>query len=327
MLRRLLLPLPLIAGCPAPEDSEPAATVTWSAAFDTSMTGSLSGVWGAAPDDVWMVGGTDVQAEIYHFDGASWSPVTAPSVPLLAWVYGFSSTDVYSVGVDGAAVHWDGTSWSVLDPGTDEDLWGVFGLAPDDIWMVGGNADEDEPLLIHYDGSTFTQVALAAEENNRNATTVYKVWGIGEKLFVVGQNGLILRWDGSAWRGESGGAEANQDFVSLWGTSESNITAVGGRGNARISRYDGTSWTTTAPSGYGGINGVSMIDPDEAVMVGVGGLTATYTPSTGAFVPDDPLVQTDLHAVWGDGAGVFYAVGGSFREPWTGAALRRDVSP
>lgn len=323
----VLLPVTLLAGCPFPEDSPVPTPVTWSEAFDTSATGSLSGVWGAAPDDVWIVGGTDEQAEIYHHDGSAWSAVEAPAVPLLAWVYGFSATDVYAVGVGGAAVHWDGTAWSILDPGTDEDLWGVFGLAPDDIWMVGGNADEDEPLLLHYDGATFTPVPLAEEENNRNATTVYKVWGIGEALYVVGQNGLILRWDGAAWRGESGGAEANQDFVSLWGTSESNITAVGGRGNARIARYEGEGWVTTAPSGYGGLNGVYMVEPDEAVMVGVGGLTGTYTPSTGDFTPDTPLVQADLHSVWGDGAGLFYAVGGSFRAPYTGVALRREVSP
>ena len=43
----------------AADSADPGATVTWSEAFDTSAAGSLSGVWGTGPDDVFIVGGTE----------------------------------------------------------------------------------------------------------------------------------------------------------------------------------------------------------------------------------------------------------------------------
>ena len=50
---------------------------------DTSLgtVGSLSGVWGTAADNVYVVGGSEKGAEIYHYDGQSW---TAMEVPALA---------------------------------------------------------------------------------------------------------------------------------------------------------------------------------------------------------------------------------------------------
>lgn len=300
--------------------------ITWSEAFDTSATGALSGVWGSGPDDVFIFGGTGEQGEVYHYDGTEWSPMDVPAgVPLLAWGFGFGPNDVYAVGVDGAAVHYDGASWSVLDSGTTQDLWGVWGSAPDDIWVVGGDWGEGTPVILHWDGTAFTETTLAAEDNPRDATALFKVWGIGSKTFAVGEAGLIVEWDGSTWNSISGGAEANDDFVSLWGTSEDNIVAVGGRSSARLATYDGSTWTTVAPSGMGGLNAVYMTDPAEAVIGGIYGYTGTYLVESSEIVDDSPITEIDVHAIWGDGAGTFYGVGGLFFEPYTGMAIKRTV--
>ena len=107
--------------------------------------------------------------------------------------------------------------------------------------MLVDSGDEIDPVLIHFDGETFEPVTVP--ENDRNASALFKVWGIGSKLFAVGEKGLIIEFDGEAWAQVSTGAQADDDFVSLWGTSEDNIVAVGGRGGARIATYDGTNWT------------------------------------------------------------------------------------
>ncbi len=303
-------------------------TVSWEPAFDTSTTGALSGVWGVAPDDVWIVGGTPNQGEAYHYDGSSWSAVAVPEgVGLLVWVYGFSTSDVWAVGVDGAGAHWDGTAWSAVDLGTEEDLWGVFGFAPDDIWVVGGNPDSGPPLLLHYDGTRFSSVPLDDSENPRNTKTLFKVWGIDGDLYCTGQTGTLLSWDGSAWRFISAGADADQDFVSLWGSDATHIVAVGGRGNGRIATFDGTAWTTTAPTGIAGLNAVTMVNDEEAVVGGVNGYVGRYNLSTGSLTDEGFLSLDDIHAAWFDGVDTTWAVGGNFLEPYTGIAYARRVGP
>jgi hypothetical protein len=301
-------------------------TIVWEEAFDTSSTGALSGVWGTAPDDVWIVGGVTEQGESYHYDGSTWSAVPVPEgVGLLVWVYGFASDDVWAVGVDGAGAHWDGTAWSAVDFGTTEDLWGIFGFSTTDLWIVGGDPDAGDPLILHYDGTTPTVVPLDPAENPRGAKSLFKVWGIDNQLYITGQTGTLLAWDGEAWRFQSGGSEANQDFVSLWGTSADHIVAVGGRGNGRIATWDGSAWTTLAPSGIGGLNAVTMVSPTEAVVGGVNGYVASFDPTTGTLSNEESLTFDDIHAAWYDGAGTTWAVGGFFLEPFTGVAYSRRV--
>ncbi len=295
----------------------------WSSAFDTTGSGALSGIWGAAPDDIFAVGGDPEQATIYHYDGAAWSPMEAPAVPLLVWVYGFGPEDVYAVGVGGGFAHYDGERWAALDSGTEQDLWGIWGRASDDIWIVGGDIDDGEPVILHYDGERVAPYALDEAENVRGARSFFKVWGIGEALFIVGQRGQILRWDGGAWVDSPAGAEADDDFVSLWGTSEDHIVAVGGRSNGRIATWDGQAWTTEQLSGVPGLNAVSMQEPDEAVIAGISGWSGSFDPEADTIRADPVLTTLDLHAIWGDGQGRFYAVGGRFYDPYEGVAFVR----
>ncbi len=336
MSRHALLVALLVTACgdkePAetgtpPDDSGGgggAATVTWAPAFDTSTTGSLSGVWGSGPDDVWIVGGDDDAGEIWHFDGAAWSESALPEgTPLLVWVFGFGPSEAYAVGVDGAGVRWDGSAWTTWDTGTEEDLWGVWGASADDLWVVGGDADVGDPLILHWDGAAFTEVALATEQNPRAATTVFKVWGIEGRTWIVGQRGTILELQGDGWVFRSGGAEANQDFVSLSGNTADGVVIAGGRGNARVATFDGAAWTTLAPSGVGGLNAVAMLPDDTAVMGGIAGFAGRFDPATGTLTREEFLGTEDLHAAWFDGVGTTYMVGGNFVAPHRGAAWTR----
>jgi hypothetical protein len=300
--------------------------VQWASGFDTSNAGSLSGVWGSGPNDVFVVGGSAAGAEVYHYDGSDWSPMTTPAMPLLVWVYGFGPNDVYTVGTQGAMAHYDGSNWTTIDTGTTEDLWGIFGFTATDLWIVGGDPFDNDPLILRYDGSTFTPYPVDAAQNPQGAKSLFKVWGIGSELFAVGQKGLILRFDGTNWVNSPAGAEANQDFVSLWGTSESDIVAVGGRNNARIATWNGSSWDTIAPSALGGLNAVHVPEPGMAVIGGIFGFVGRFESATGEVTTEaDSLTRVDIHAMWGDGQGKHYAVGGTFLEPHEGALLVRTA--
>jgi trimeric autotransporter adhesin len=302
----------------------------WTQAYDTSGGGSLSGVWGAAPDDVWIVGGDENSGEAWHFDGSSWSAGTLPAdTPLLVWVHGRSAGDVFAVGLDGAAIHWDGAAWTALDSGTDEDLWGVFAADGGEVWVVGGDADVGDPLILRSldDGGTFVAEALAGDQNPRGATTLFKVWGIEDQLWIVGQSGTLLERQGDAWNFVSAGAEANQDFVSLHGTGPDHVIIAGGRGNARVGQYDGAAWTTLAPSGVGGLNAVAVLPDGTAVMGGIGGYVGLFDPGTGTLSHEGTLGSGAIHAAWDDGAGRTWVVGGNFAVPHEGLAFSRTLEP
>jgi len=333
-----LLPFALglvLSGCPAgstgdPEPSdagEPEPETPWAVAFDADDLGSVSGVWGSGPNDIFATGGDEARGAIMHYNGTDWSLVEPDGAGLLVWSYGFGPDDVYAVGVGGTFLHYDGTGWASIDAGTDEDLWGVFGFANDDIWVVGGNPQTDEPILFHYDGTAVTHTQLTAEQNPVGARSLFKIWGIGSKLFAVGARGLVLSYENGDWVVQNMGPEADEDFVSLWGNSEDHIVAVGGRTGARIATYDGTSWTTIAPSGYGGLNAVFMEDDGTTYVGGVNGFLGTFDGDAAeplTYEGDFNLTQVDIHALWGDGEGKVYGVGGTFLAPHIGVGLVRD---
>ncbi|MCP4503446.1 MAG: hypothetical protein GY822_26240 [Deltaproteobacteria bacterium] len=330
-LKRLLLLLSLIplgaACCDETCNVENDAGITeptWSTAFETSEMGTVSNVWGTGPNDVFAVGGNDTRGAVMHFDGTRWSLTEIPDTGLLIWAFGFASDDVYAVGIGGTFVHFDGSTWSILDPGTDEDLWGVFGFTPNDIWVVGGSVNSDGIVLMHYDGQNVTHFSLDDTQNPDGARALFKVWGIDGALFTVGQKGLILRYNGTTWEHQAVGDESNEDFISLWGNAADHIVAVGGRSSARIATFDGTGWTSSAPSGVGGLNAVFMEDDGTTMVGGTWGTAAFYDFATGEFDCEDDLgTQVDVHALWGDGDGKTYAVGGTFLAPHRGVAIVR----
>jgi len=315
----------------------------------TDDIGALSSVWGSGPNDVFVVGGKGFPpaAKIYHYNGSTWKEMgTPPNTLGMVWVFGFSPTDVYAVGLGGHMLHYDGMSWTRIDAHTGFDLWGIWGVSPTDIWIVGKGPTSavnpnPDPTLMHFDptqpvASQFTPYPLPMTENDRLARDLFKVWGIGAKLFAVGEKGLIIEYDGTAWKQVPAGANADDDFVSLWGTSTSNIVAVGGRSAYRLSVYAGTGWTTYKPSNPLGQPALNAVFMDESDLAIIGGVNGDDTGYVGRFDPTmtTPVAETAadatqaIHAIWGDGMGSYYAVGGNFSFPFSdGMCLVRTYGP
>ncbi len=311
----------LLVGCGSP-DPEPEWTT-----IDIGPTASLSGVWGTAADDIFVVGGSSTVGEVHHFDGEAWSKMEVPEVGLLSWSFGFGSDDVWSVGRGGAVVHYDGTIWSEVDSKTEQDLWGVWGASPNDVYMVGGSPFSGETTILHWDGTEIQEEELPDEANPLSVRSLFKVYGIGSRVFAVGAAGLIVEKTSEGWIRHPAGSEADEDFVSLWGTSDDDIIAVGGRSGSQFATWDGTSWTTSTPSqNFGGLNAV-YVSPNGRVLVGgLQGSIGYLDRESNDVVYRDSDTSIDVHAIWVDPSGIAYAVGGTFTDPGIGVVMRLEAN-
>lgn len=150
----------------------------------------LWGVWISALDDAWTVGGDGFMRDpvMCRFDGATWTLVELPELT------------VDSKG-----------------------LFKVFGLAPDDVWAVG-----DAALLLHWDGSGWTQVEVDTEAD------LISLWGSGPSdLLAVGgrASGTLLRYDGSAWTAT---ALTTPGLNGIWMAPDGTARIGGGQGTIAL---------------------------------------------------------------------------------------------
>ncbi len=159
-----------------------------------SGRGFLDGVTAVSARSAWAVGGNSLsntpRPVILHYNGTAWQqvPVSAGR-GVLAGVAATSVRDAWAVGYTTKfktlIEHWNGTSWSIVPSptaGADPFLTGVAARGPNDVYAVGSN---------------LPSINGGADE------------------------GLILRWNGSAWS-----VDADQAGESLFGAG-----TVAGAGN------------------------------------------------------------------------------------------------
>ncbi len=230
----------------------------------------IHNVWGAAPDNVYAVGGDAGAGAVAHFDGAGWQTTIVTDSSDLWSVWGTSSRDVFAVGDDGAIVHYDGTSWSGMQSPTTDPLFDVWAAAPNDVIAVGPGG------MLHYDGTAWTLV-------DPSAVSSWAVWGTSSSNLYFA------------------GASEERD---LWGSSATDVFSVGSGG--RIMHYDGTSWSPMTSGTNRFLAGVWGAAPNDAYAVGFGGEILHYDGVT--WSPLNSGTNTELWKVWGTSSGDVFVV-------------------
>lgn len=307
-----------LTACPGddtPPTADSGSAPAWQVVLDqSSLDRAVLSIWGSSPSDVFAVGGplgnTGLQTLALHFDGETWTDLAPGGAETFWWVNGSSPSDVWMVGEQGRIAHWDGAKFAAHDYATTATLWGVKAFSTNDAWAVGGTPEQGtgapNDLVLHWDGKTWTQEPLPGAPLGR---TLFKVWGTSSHdLYAVGEAGTVWHRKGATWTLESSPPIAKGTLFTVNGCSATEVYAVGGQD---VLESDGTTWKKLAPPLSNQVNGVSCGAPGEIAIVGFGGLKQRLVK--GAWV-DDFLAAPhgDLHATWGEGGGVFWAVGGDF---------------
>ena len=199
--------------------------------------------------------------------------------PADAWAVGFAG---YDGDPDATPLveHWDGSGWSVMATPdvSGAALFGVTAIAADDVWMVGTYNSTRESLILHWDGTTITDVEHPNPGANRNdlyavaAVGPDDVWAVGDKTSGV-SDPLSLHWDGATWREVATPSTASYDVLQgVTAIAANDVWAVGSENYAAAAmHWDGKKWSDVKVGGAVGrsrLNAVSAATSSEVWAVG-----------------------------------------------------------
>ena len=130
---------------------------------------NCAAIWGSGPNDVYIG-----EQNVYHWNGSSWSTVSA-GISNIRAIWGSSSSDVWIGGLGAKMVHYNGSSWSSPVTLGATGVGGIWGASSSDVYMVSRGGG-----LWHYNGSSWVNYPVATD-------AYLGVWGTsGTDVWVVG---------------------------------------------------------------------------------------------------------------------------------------------
>jgi hypothetical protein len=192
----------------------------------TPGTGTIFGIWGSSPSDVWAVGGATGGADgafAWKLSGDAW--VEAPGFPAelsttdALWkVYGRGPNDVWLVGTFGKTLHWDGTAFTQKAANVGESLFTVHANG-DRFASVGGYGTG---ILLENRGDCWVNVTPPG------SSAINGVHLTATGGYASGADGMIYSRSDSGWQVEETGLEVYETLHSVWIDPKGGVWAVGG---------------------------------------------------------------------------------------------------
>jgi hypothetical protein len=202
---------------------------------------------------------------LFYFNGWELRSIDAPYY-VRSYAEAVWGSDAGEILVVGYGVHrYQNGSWSSVLP--DHRIRDVWADTRSDMYAVGQRWDTDtyRGSILHFDGEDWTPFEIS-----RMRYSASGVWGSsGSDVFVVGENGVILHWNGDVWEEMESGTY--EHLVAVRGSAHDNVYAVGARGT--VLRYDGSSWSPVdLPFRFrGAFNDVWVREGHDVVVVGDAG--------------------------------------------------------
>ena len=282
-----------------PEEISP----TWRVVEENLPQGVLMSVWGGTDDDVWVVGGQYDQGFVLRGSGDTWTEVPIPEqTPLLNWVHGLSSEDVWVAGLSGALIHWNGREWTDHSLDITESFWGVFVQSSDRVIAVGGESrwGGETARIYFYDGQSWTETDLPAEW--QGASNLFKASYVDDQFWMVGASGASLFGTEQGVTSVPTGMTTDLITVHKHENREEGVV-VGGRGTGLIATIS-SGQLQSVQQFPAGLNGVYALGDGRAVVVGERGYGAIYDIETGDTTEITSVTLDVLHATFVDSSSV-----------------------
>jgi len=140
----------------------------------------INRVWGAAPNDVWAIGGGGTESDrLHHYDGTQWSVYTKEKIWCTGFtIFGFSTDNVWMGGgagwfAHGAGIwHYNGIEWKEhyvydVEGSWDIRIFDIWGPAPNDLYACGtigyfdGVTSSFRGFVLHFNGKNWREVVRA----------------------------------------------------------------------------------------------------------------------------------------------------------------------
>jgi len=132
------------------------------------------------------------------------------------------------------------------------------------------------------------------------------VWGLDRNnIWAVGVGGVIVKWNGTSWAVQSSGT--TQSLSAVWGWDASNVWAAGANGT--ILKWDGSAWKMQPSGTPAYLRGLFGTSASSVWAVGQSGTILkwdgmTWTPQSAGGSP-----APYLRAIWGTDDKNLWAVG------------------
>ena len=240
---------------------------------------------------------------------------------------------IVAVGDEGAIVTFDGERWLGRTAPSPLHLHGVWGRHADQVYAVG-----DFATVLEFDGSRWREihrlgvdvsaVAVAGfgphdlfvvgdeglilrsdgtgfeRIDGRTRDALYAIWGYdADHVLAVGDFGAVLRWNGRGWNSFSAGTEAF--LYGVCGRALDDVVVVGLSGTA--AHFDGRRWSRRATGTTADLLGVALLDDVRWLAVGTRGTALVWDGD--AWTEEETGTDASLRAVWVARDGTAYAVG------------------
>ena len=181
---------------------------------------------------------------------------------------------------------------------------GVWGPRTTQLWFATSLG------LYHFDGANWALSVQGAFND---------VWGSSEYDVYAAGPGSVVHFDGNQWTMAQ--SNANETFVSVHGSSPSDVWALAQSGNAL--HYNGQTWTSTSTGGAGA--DVWSVNSQLAYAVG----DQVFSRWNGSSWQASALSGHSPKSIAGDGSGKVVAAGDPFSDilRFDGNAWNSDQTP
>ena len=298
---------------------------------DNALTGDKLSMLSA--NNGWMLSYGGKTANIYHWDGISWSNTGILSHTqdiIRGDIQIVSATDGWVVlggplGESASSViyHWNGTAWTQFGIYTDPNetsMSAIDMVSPSEGWIVSAGAFWTN--YYRWNGAVWVKATTSPTYTENDIDMVSSTDG-----WAVGFAGQTVRWNGSAWlevpnpatslngidmlSATDGWAVGNDGTIFHWnGTSWSQVTSPttirlfdvsmvstadgwATGDNGILLHWDGSTWVQAASPVNSRITAIDMVSATDGWAIGWGGLLH--------YEPSNPTVMVN-HAVGAPGS-------------------------